>query len=58
VDAHLRMSKDIDDLKTALQQPEARQELDRAVIEDVIRELEFEDPVRWGRVIERLRGVL
>jgi hypothetical protein len=30
----------------------------RAAIEDVIRELEFESPVRWAPVIEKLRGVL
>jgi hypothetical protein len=30
----------------------------RVVIEDVIRELEFEGPSRWASVIERLRSVL
>jgi hypothetical protein len=30
----------------------------RAVIEDAIRELEYESPERWAAVIERLRGVL
>ena len=30
----------------------------RAVIEDVIRELEFEGPERWAPVIEKLRNAL
>jgi len=30
----------------------------RAVIEDVIRELEFESPERWAPVIEKLRNAL
>jgi hypothetical protein len=30
----------------------------RAVIEDAIRELEYENPERWAAVIERLRSVL
>jgi hypothetical protein len=30
----------------------------RAVIEDIIRELEFEGPTRWASVIARLRSVL
>jgi hypothetical protein len=30
----------------------------RAVIEDVIRELEFESPGRWAPVIEKLRRAL
>jgi hypothetical protein len=30
----------------------------RAVIEDVVRDLEFDGPVRWAAIIERLRGVL
>ncbi len=30
----------------------------RAVIEDVIRELEFESPERWAPVIEKLRRAL
>jgi hypothetical protein len=30
----------------------------RAVIEDVIRELEFESPQRWAPVIEKLRHTL
>lgn len=32
--------------------------LHRAVIEEVIRELEFESPVRWAPVIDKLRSVL
>lgn len=30
----------------------------RAVLEDTIRELEFESPERWSLVIEGLRGVI
>jgi hypothetical protein len=30
----------------------------RAVIEDVIQELEFESPQRWAPVIEKLRNAL
>ena len=49
----------IDDLRAAIEQPDPETELNRrAVIEDVIRELEFERQARWVPVIERLRSLL
>jgi hypothetical protein len=63
--------KVIVELKVALDQADSRGELNhlrativqsvppsRAVIEDLIRELEWESPARWGPVLERLRDVV
>jgi hypothetical protein len=54
-------AKIIDDLKAALEKPDPHEDRSHRrgiVIEDVIRELEFEKSERWAPVIERLRGVL
>jgi hypothetical protein len=64
-----KKSKVVVELNVALGEAAPRGELERqrasvvrstrkAVIEDVIMELEWESPSRWGPVLERLRDVV
>ncbi len=63
-----KKSKVVVELNVALGEARPHRELERqlasvvrstrkAVIEDVIMELEWESPVRWGPILERLRDV-